>query len=113
MKRRNFTEADLWQHEPYRKILSLLRYGKENAIPRKELVISIKISEREVRRAIEIIRRTGICIISDLTGYYLPGNKLEIERYIRKTERTAKSHFYTLRAARKALKKYEEMENDG
>lgn len=113
MKSRNFTEADLWQLDPYRTILSLLRYRKENAIPRREFVGRVKIGEREVRRSIEIIRRTGICVISDSTGYYLPGSKLEIERYIRKTERTAKSHFYTLRAARNALKKYEEAEAGG
>lgn len=113
MKRKNLTETDLWQLDPYRTILSILRYGKEKAIPRRELVGRVKIGEREVRKAIEIIRCTGVCVISDSTGYYLPGNKLEIERYIRKTERTAKSHFYTLRAARKALKKYEEAEAGG
>lgn len=113
MKQRELTETDLWTLEPYCTILSVLRYGKENALSRCEIVKRIKINEREVRKAVEVIRRSGVCILSDTAGYYFPGDRLEVERYIRRTERTARSHFYTLRAAKKALRGYEGIESDG
>ena len=93
--------------EPYCTILSTLRTGKRNAVKKRELVRITELDELVFRKAIETLRRARVCIISDAAGYYYPENRREIECYIRRVERTAKSHFYTLRAAKNALNEFE------
>ena len=110
MSRRKYTEAELWQIAPYNTILSFLKHGKDRAIPRRDLVRLTRLDERILRKHIETIRRSSVCILSDASGYYLPRNLDEIQRYIKRTERTAKSTFYTLRAAREAAKRLSENE---
>lgn len=113
MTRRKYTEAELWQTAPYNTILSFLKHGKDRAIPRRDLVKLTGLDERILRKHIETIRRNNVCILSDVSGYYLPRNLEEVRRYIKKTERTAKSTFYTLRAAREAEKRLSESEAAG
>ena len=105
---RDYNIEKLYSEEPYCTILSTLKSGRKNAIKKRELVRITGLNERAFRRSIETLRRAGKCIISDAVGYYYPENKREIERYIRRVERTAKSHFYTLRAAKNALREFEE-----
>ena len=93
----------LYRIEPYCSILKQLKSGKENAVKGADIIKLLQTDSRRFRKAVETIRRSGVCVISGASGYYLPKRKEEIERYIRRTERTAKSHFYTLKTARKAL----------
>lgn len=104
---RDYNIEKLFSEEPYCTILSTLKTGKRNAVKKRELVRITELDERVFRKAIETLRRAGVCIISDAAGYYYPENRREIECYIRRVERTAKSHFYTLRAAKNALNELE------
>lgn len=94
--------------EPYKTVLCCLKTGKNNAISMRAIARKTELSERNVRKAVESLRRAGECIVSDASGYYLPETREEVARYIRRIERTAKSHFYTLRTARHALEEFEE-----
>ena len=94
-------------------ILSLIGYGKENAVHLAEIISLTKTENRIVRREIELLRRSGYVIVSDPDGYYFPANAHELSRYIKRTEKTAKSIFYTLQSARKQYKQYEAEKESG
>ena len=68
--------------QPFR-IADLLRPGAENAVPRRDLMALIGMSDRELRRLIEAERRQGIPILSDNQhGYFLPGDSAEKARCV-------------------------------
>lgn len=86
-------------------ILDYIPYGKENAIKRENLVLITKLSDRNVRELIAEARREEVIInLQDGGGYYRPTCKAEIERYLKQETRRAKSIFYHLKSARRALK---------
>lgn len=89
----------------YKKVLSCFGYGRRNAMHMRQLAKLNQLSERELRKVIEIIRRSGICVVSDNSGYYFPETREEIESYIKRMERMAKSTFYTIKAARNELER--------
>ena len=99
------TEEQLLTTEPYSAILSHLRCGSDYAISVKVLCAKTDLTDRVLRKCVENIRESGVCVISDVRGYYLPANEEELVRYIRRTEKTARSYFYSLRSAKKALRK--------
>lgn len=64
-------------------ISELLLYGRENAIPRRELERLTGLDGRTVRLMIEAERQAGTPILSDCsTGYYLPGNEREWAEFV-------------------------------
>lgn len=66
------------------KIADLLCRGQENAVPLQDLCSMTGLDGRTVRRMIEQERRAGIPILSSVggtTGYFLPGNPAEVERF--------------------------------
>ena len=72
-------------------ISSLLMHGQENAIPLRCLTTMTKLDGRTVRAMIAAERLAGVPILSDnSTGYYLPGNAAEKERFIRSMKHRAK-----------------------
>ncbi len=85
-------------------ISDLIRVGEKNAIHLSELVSLTKINSRELRKHIEQLRRSGTAIISNNNGYFKPSNAAELNKYIAQETRRAKSIFYTLRAAKAALR---------
>lgn len=86
-------------------ILDYIPYGKENAITRSELVFKIGLSDRKVRNLIADARRETVIInLQDGGGYYIPTDRAEIERYLKQETHRAKSIFYRLKSARRALK---------
>lgn len=85
--------------EPYRTILQLIGTGEENAIHLCELIKYTKLHNRELRKCIEQLRRSGEVIISGNNGYYKPETKEELKRYIRQETHRAKSIFFTLKSA--------------
>lgn len=81
-------------------ILSNIGEGEDNATHLKELVNISGLSERDLRKTIEGLRRTGFVIVSSSNGYYKPSTLTEVRRHIRKESRRAMSIFYTLKSAR-------------
>lgn len=105
----------------YQSVLSCFKYGRANAIHMKDLQRYSGLDNRRLRKIIELIRRDGVCVCSDEAGYYLPETAAELEKYIKRVERTAKSTFFTLKTARTELAKMnnakqmsiEEINNNG
>lgn len=98
-------EAKEQRSEMYRVVLSCFRYGRANAIHLHDLQRYSGLNNRALRKVIELIRRDGVCVCSDEAGYYLPETAVELEKYIRRVEKTAKSTFFTLKTAKAELKK--------
>lgn len=66
------------------RIADYLNQGQANAVPLRHLESMTGLDGRTVRRLISEERRAGTPILSDnATGYFLPGNDSERERFIR------------------------------
>ncbi len=100
--------ACYFETEPHSRILSLIGDGHENAVHKANLLRNVEMSDRELRKMIEFLRRQGVVIISDDNGYYFPADEAELQAYIKREERRAKSVFYTLKSARHLLKNWNE-----
>jgi len=86
-------------------IIDYIPKGKDNAITREELVKLTGFTDRIIREQISQARRdTAIINNQDGRGYYKPSDREEIERYIKQESSRAKSIFWCLRGAKKALK---------
>lgn len=109
------TECETAMQAPgIRELLSLIGEGEENAVHARDLSRFFGLEEREIRRTVERLRRSGAVIASSQNGYYFPSDARELGEFVRKEERRAKSVFYTLRAARRLLKEMNrEAGNDG
>lgn len=85
-------------------VSNLIGTGQENAITLTDLIIKTGLTERQIRKAIEIIR-CECCIINnqDGRGYYLASNKQEAERYLKLETARAKTIFRRLKGTRKYL----------
>ena len=94
--------------EPYQTILQLIGKGEENAIHLGELIKHTDLHDRDVRRCIEQLRRSGEVIISSASGYFRPETPAELKRYINQETHRAKSIFYTLKNARQMMQRLEE-----
>lgn len=94
----------------YQSILSCFKYGRANAIHLHNLRRYSGLDNRRLRKIIELIRRDGVCVCSDEAGYYLPETAAELEKYIKRVERTAKSTFFTLETAKHELAKMDTVE---
>ena len=104
----NSEAARYFEIEPYSTILSSIGKGSENARHKKQLVRLTGMNERALRKAVEHLRRQGIVIISDESGYYYPKTADELEDYVRTVSKRARSTFYTLKSARQMLKAMQE-----
>lgn len=87
-------------------IAELLKQGKENRTTFEELMQATGCeSERKLRRMIAEERKKGEIILScHEGGYYLPGNKKEVERYVETMSKEARTLLYTLKHCRKYLR---------
>lgn len=89
-------------------IVDFIPYGKENGVTRDQLKMLTGFTDRAVRKEIERLRTSGVCILNHQngTGYYRP-NKDEtayVKRYIRQEESRLKSIRRGLRGANDFLK---------
>lgn len=67
-----------------RRVSDFLSRGRENAVPLRQLMETTGIDGRTIREKIAAERLAGVPILSDnSTGYFLPGNKGERERFVR------------------------------
>ena len=84
-------------------VFNCLKYGKENAISRSELCLRLGYSDRDVRRAIELLRADGWCILSSshYNGYFLPSeSEIElVELYIKEMKSRIKKITTSLKPA--------------
>ena len=88
-------------------ITSYIPYGKENAIPRHKLVEITGFTDRKVRELIALERRNHVILnVQDGKGYYipLPEEKADVKKFIKQETHRAKSIFWSLRAAKRAIK---------
>lgn len=84
----------------YTKILGT---GKENGTSARDLMRQVGASdERALRNDVARSRKAGQIILSGNSGYYLPGSPEEVDEFVNRLERTAKSIFVILRSARSA-----------
>lgn len=74
--------------------------GADNATSSATLQSLTGLTAREVRKSVETLRRSGCVICSDEHGYYRPASLSDVQRFIKKESRRARSVFYTLRSAR-------------
>ena len=87
-------------------ILATIGTGENNAVNAEQLSMITGLNDRELRKAVERLRRGGYVIISSESGYYYPETVEEVKRYIGKESRRARSIFFTLRSARELLNKW-------
>lgn len=106
-----YTSDLLWK-EPYHTIMKRLGRGAENAIPRRDLITITNLKDRELRKSVETMRRAGLPIVSCNRGYFIPDNMEELRQFVRREEKRARSTFFTLKAARKALKELEQKKGE-
>ena len=83
--------------------------GRENTTSSERLQQLSGLSERDLRKTIEQLRRSGRVIISAVDGgYYKPANTAELKRFIHKENSRALSVLKTLKSARKLLHEWGE-----
>jgi biotin operon repressor len=87
------------------KLLAAIGKGEENARSSTTLRIITGSSDRELRKNIERLRRSGHVIVSCEHGYYIPSTLAEVQRHIRKETARAHSIFYTLESAKELEKR--------
>ena len=81
--------------------------GEENATASKTLQQIAGICERDLRKIIERLRRSGVVIISASDGgYYKPETAAELKRFIHKEQARASSVLYTLKSAKQLLREW-------
>jgi len=73
-------------------IKDYLLHGAENAVPRRHLRQLTGISDRDLRRRIQLERLAGVPILSSTTagGYYLPSSVADLEHFVRSMQSRAK-----------------------
>lgn len=88
------------------RILQTIGTGESGAVSAEQLTMITGLTSRELRKAVETLRRDGYVIISSDNGYYYPETVEEVKRYIGKESRRARSIFFTLRSARELLNRW-------
>ena len=74
-----------------RKVSDFLSHGQENAVPLRQLMAMTGEDGRTIRGKIAAERLAGVPILSDnSTGYYLPGDEGERERFVRSMRHRAR-----------------------
>lgn len=88
------------------KVFDCLRYGKENAIPSKDLAKMLGFqSVRDLQRQIERERAAGAVILSDPCGggYYLSDDPAELRRFTQTLNARARNTRKAAESAQRAL----------
>lgn len=93
--------------EPYCTILTLIGTGEQNAVHLEVIMHKTELKNREVRKCIEQLRRSGNVIVSNINGYFKPETPEELQKYINQETHRAKSVFYTLKNARQLMQQIE------
>ena len=86
-------------------ILEILNHGQENAITAAQLAEYFKTDIRSIQKAVSNERMNGAVIAGSGKGYFIPDTLEELERYIARAEKQARSCFVPLRSAKDQLRK--------
>lgn len=85
------------------RIADLLLKGEENAIPLRHIKQSVNLPGREIRKQIQLERLQHVPILANnRSGYYLAGNEVERERFVRSMRHRAKEILRTAQAIEEA-----------
>lgn len=87
-------------------IIHALRKGQGNAIKCADLEELTQLDNREVRRCIEQLRRSGVVICSSDDGYFYPETRAELQEFIHKEAARAHSIEITLRSAERLFSEW-------
>ena len=85
-----------------RSIADLLGVGKANAITRRDLERLTGLAPREVSLAVERERRSGVPILADGSGYYLPSSHDERAACVRSLRHRTREILITARSIERA-----------
>lgn len=90
----------------YEMLNEMIPFGRENAIPRRDLAEKLSMSDREMRKAIEQTRREGMFIICrpDGRGYYRSTDLAELKAQYDQDKRRALSILARMKEMRRTLK---------
>lgn len=86
-------------------ILSMIPFGRDNAVSRQQLKTLAQMDDRKVRECIERLRDDHLILHSTKGGYYRPTETEtdEIIRFVRTERKRAKSVLKGVRAAEEYL----------
>lgn len=87
-------------------LLDAVPLGEDNAVTAAELCTRFNMRGRELRAAFETLRRRGAVICSCEHGLFRPETAAELESYIKRESKRARSVFFSLKSARKLLKEW-------
>ena len=104
----NEHNAAIWRQSPYCDILAMIPRGAKNARYSDEIAPVLGLSKRSLCKHIEQLRRSGIVIIGNGGGYFLPADLEELEGYIAQEQKRARSVLYTLKSARTLKQRWTE-----
>ena len=88
------------------KVVQALGTGKENAITRSNLAYKLGMTDRAMRRCIELARQQGWLIMNDCDGmgYYMAASTDDVERHYRIDHSRAIKTLYRLKEPRRKLR---------
>ena len=87
-----------------RSITSYIPTNKESAVSREMLCQWTGLTDRKVRKLIELARAEGVMILSFGNGYYISEDLEELQRYYAQERRRAISILTRLKVIRRKLK---------
>lgn len=88
------------------KVCDYLKFGRENAIPSKQLAAAMGFrSVRDLQKAVEAERSAGAVILCDSqgAGYYLSNDPVELRRFTQTLNSRAKNTIRAAESAQRAL----------
>lgn len=88
------------------KVYDYLKFGRENAIPSKQLAVAMGFrSVRDLQKAVEAERSAGAVILCDSqgAGYYLSNDPVELRRFTQTLNSRAKNTIRAAESAQRAL----------
>ncbi|MDY4404213.1 hypothetical protein [Blautia sp.] len=90
----------------------ILKTGRKNSLSPEYLAARLNLGTvRALQKQVEKERREGAVILSSSAppgGYYLPGNRYEVEKFIRTLENRADGTLEALNSARRYLQEFDE-----
>lgn len=88
-------------------ISNLIPTGADDGLPMHDLSNFTGLTERDVRKCIEQLRRSGEVICSGVTGYYRPADVFELREYVSRMTARAETTFLCLQGARALLRQFD------
>lgn len=94
-------------------LAAVLPIGRDNAVFGSELCKQFSLTTRELRLLVERLRRRGMVICSDNSGYFRPAGIDELRAYCRRCRKRRRSDYLTNKSAEQLLRKWEQEQEFG